>query len=349
MAIDWTRGYTCEVRAYEVDRLTWADGARIDHVTSVQVARDANGDAPCLESGTLAVGLAPGHNFGERYVRVAMIARQAGATERVDVCTLLCTGEGGTVERGADASRIKGRSVIWPASKTPVPAGAYAPAGSDGARVAARMLASSVAAPVSVEGGGFALEEPYVFDFGCTVLEAAWRLLRAGGHRIRIDGRGRVSVGPMPSRPSLTLDGVGARLLHPGIEHALEWSGVPNLYVAMDGDDVAEATNDDPESPTSTLSRGYVVGITDSSPVRVDGETLQGYCERRLAEESIVPDRRTYSREWADVWPCDVVLGGVRSVGLDGPMRVESQRVEVGAGVTVTETAAREVRLWQKG
>lgn len=348
MAIDWTRGYEASWRAFRVDPDTWADSGQVPGVRSATVERDGTGDAPLLESGSIDVDASPGEGFSECYVRLCMTAVQDGERERVDVATLLCSSASGTLDRGVDGLSLTGRSVLWPASVERLAAGSYAPMGCDGAAYAADMLRAAVAAPVTVRGS-FTLGAHYVFDLGSTVLEASWLLLRAGGFCMQVAGDGSVSVLPMPRDPSLSLDSVGARLLMPSVSHEADWSQVPNRYVAVDGDERAEAVNDDPASETSTVRRGYVhdgSGV-DTAPVRVNGETLRAYCARRLAEESTIPDTRTYKREWwPGVLPFSVVRGSESAVGCSGPLRVERQSLECGAGVTVTERAAREVRSW---
>lgn len=350
--MDWSRGYTARFRVFEVDRRTWADREQLAGFASATLARDSDGDAPLIESGSLVLDRAPeAGDLPERYLRLVMVAEQAGSVERVDVCTLLCSSSGGTVERGLDRTDIRGNSVLWPASRRCLERGSWADAGEDGAQLAADMLAEAIDAPVDVEGAGFTLAERIVFDLGSTVLSCAWQLLRAGNHTIAIDGRGRVTVRPVPTRPALVLDRAGARLVRPGVQHALDWSEVPNRYIAVEGDAQATAVNDDAQSATSTVARGFVVdpgeGV-DTSPTRVDGETLEDYARRRLQELSVVRDERTYVREWwPGVHPGDLVRSNVAGVGIDGDLRVQSQSVSVGRGITITEKAFGEVRLWQ--
>ena len=346
MAIDWSRGYSCEVRAYEVDPATWADASRVGGVTSARVERSLASDVETLERGTLAADLpADAPDLTGRYLRVAVIARQAGAAERADVATLLCVRQDGTLRAGRDEATLACESVLWPASLAP-PDVAFASAGADGAELAARMLSASVAAPVAVEGG-FTLEDAYVFDPGDSALSCALRLLEAGGYRASVDGRGRVSVGPAPTSAALDLSLAGARLLVPGVAHTLDLSGVPNRWRAVDGGRAAQAVNDDPLSRTSTASRGYVSEVYDDAPTRVDGESLAGYCARRLAEASTVWDTRTYAREWwPGVVPGDLVESAPSSLGVRGELRVRRQTVEAGNGILVTEESALEVRLW---
>lgn len=341
--IDWTRPYVARWRVFRVDRDTWADGEAVGGVDSVSVRRDATGAAPLVESGTLR---ATGPALADDYHRVVMTAEQGGQYERVEVATLLLDATGGTRRRGADERESVGHSVLWPAHATRMPEGAYVPRGADGAAYAARLLRSCCHAPVEVEGG-FALADDVTHELGCRVLEAVWSVLRAGGHTIQLAGDGTIRVLPLPTEPALTLDQAHAVLLDDGISRELDWSGVPNRYMAVEGRASAVAVNDDPASPTSTATRGFFVDEVDDSPIRVGGETLAAYARRRLAELSVAEDERTYVRRW---WPGvttdSVVRGSIASAGLDGDMRVRSQSLECGRGIQVTERAALEVRAW---
>ena len=348
MAVDWSRGYTASWRVFRVDERTWADAERLDGIVSADVSRDRSGDAPLLESGTVRASAPIGADVPDRYLRIVMTATQGAVSERVDVATMLFCAASGEVARGSQLLELTGRSVLWPASAALLSRGSYAPAGCDGASFAAGMLREVLAAPVAVNGS-FTLDRHVVFDLGSSVLEAAWLVLRAGNFCIRIDGSGAVTVGPEPSEPDLVLDRAGARLLSVSGSFEADSSEVPNRYVAVDGTETAEAVNDDPGSKTSTVRRGYRVDVVDSSPVRVNGETLAAYCARRLEEESAMPDTKTYTREWwPGVGPYSLVRGSLASVGVEGDLRVVSQSLECGRGITVTERASREVRLWRR-
>lgn len=343
--MDWTKGYSAHWRVYLVDVDTWADGPIVEGVSEVEVDRTGKGDAPLLESGKITID---GGTTAEGYLRVVMDAEQAGARERVDVATLLCSSVSGTADRGAELVEYTGRSVLYPASVRLLTAGTYAPAGADGVQWCASMLRDAIQAPVETEGG-FTLDSNVVFGIGTSYLECVWQVLDAGGYCVKINGRGVVRICPLPSEPSLTLDSAGASLLQPEIRYELDWSEVPNRYTAVDGAEVATVENDDPSSPVSTAARGYVHDVVDKSPTRVNGETLTAYAARKLEESSVVPDTRTYNREfWPEVGPYDVVRGTLQSVELDGVLRVEEQTLKCGLGIVITEKAKREVALWQR-
>lgn len=348
MAIDWSAGYSSSWRAHEVIPGTWADGGEVAGIEPARIERTRDGDAPLLESGTLNATVPIGDDWRERYVRLSMVATQGGESERVDVATLLVSSASGDTDRGRDALGLTGRSVLWPASTGRLESGSYAPAGADGAAWVARLLRAHIAAPVVVTGS-FRLASHVVLDLGCTPLEASWLVLRAGGFALSIAGDGTVTIGPDPTVPALSLDATNARLLHTRFPRDVDWSGVPNRYVAIDGDEIAVATNDDPNSPVSTVTRGYDHTKVDSNPVRIGGETLIAYANRRLEEESIAYDRRTYSREWwPNVVPGDLVRASMPTVGLEGDMRVHRQSLSCGAGIVVDEDSRMEVRLWTR-
>lgn len=347
--IDWSRGYSADWQLYRVNPRTWADAERVGRVLDASVSRSISGDAPTIDSASLSLTRAVGEGLPEGWYRLAMVARQGVASERVDVATVWCASTGGTVEFGTESVDVTGRSVLWPCSRRDMAAGAYSPSGVDGARWAADLIRSCTPAPVEVAlGASFTLDDAIVFSG--KALDAAWQVLEAGGRTIRIGGDGRITIRAIPTDPALSLDAMGVRLLQPGIGRAMDYSQVPNRYTVRYGGEEVVATNDNPNSVTSTVARGMVIdpsGGVDTSPKRVNGESLQGYADRRLEEESVVPDSRTYTREWwPDVHPGDLVRGTMASLGVDGDFHVVSQQLTCGAGIVVEEKASREVHTW---
>lgn len=344
MMIDYSRAYTATWRLYRVNPSTWADAQQVGRMLSASVTRSCEGDAPEIDSGSITVEGDPLEGFSGGYYRIAMTAEQSGEHERVDIATLLCESDGGSIARQTDRKSIAGFSVLHPAATTQVPDGTCVPKGTDGAQAAAALLRSAIQAPVEVDGAFF-LADHYDFGFGDTVLECAWRLLRAGNFCIQTDGRGRVYIGPMPSEPSLTLDRASTRMLDPKISYALDLSDVPNRFIVKSGGMSAVAENVDGPN-VGRRERGYWVDASESNPAMLEGETLQSYAERRLAEESVVLDERSYVRAWADLSPYDIVTGSMADAKLEGSMRIVSQDYSCGNSVKVTEKAVKEVRLW---
>ncbi len=337
--MDWSRSYNAEWRVFRVNRDTWADAEQVGNVDSVTISRTADG--ALMESGSIEVT----GDFAADYYRIVMTAEQGGSVERVDVATLLFTVAKGKVDYGTSVNGADGYSVLYPASKTAVLTGEYAPAGVDGAEYAANLLRSAINAPVEVEGS-FILNDNVVHEIGSPILDAAWAVLEAGGFVIQIDGRGVVHIRPKPIEPVLTIDAASMRLLGNGIDYAADVSEIPNRYIVIVGNNKTVAVNDDPNSEISTAVRGYTVDEVDESPKLINGETLPAYASRKLHEMSYLYDERTYTREYApDVWPYSVIRASID--GLEGDRRVVSQSITCNYGITFSEKSSREINLWQ--
>lgn len=338
--MNYGQSYSASWRIFRVNRDTWADREQIRNVDSASITRTANGNL--IESGSIELT----GDFEPDYYRIVMTAEQGGEVERVDVATLLFDLKDGETDYGRIVQNADGYSVLYPASTTAMIAGEYAPAGADGAQYAGDLLRRTINAPVEVEGS-FTLNEHIVHKIGCWVIDAVWSVLEAGGFVIQIDGRGVVHIIPKPTEPSLILDSTNMRLLTNKVNFTSDRSAIPNRYVVINDNNRTIAENNDPESEVSTICRGYYVDVVDESPKPINGETYGAYAERRLEEESIMRDERSYTREYApDVYVHSIVRASVD--GLEGDLRVTSQAIKCDKGITVDEKAEREVKLWQK-
>lgn len=336
--MNWTRSYTSTWRVFKVNRKTWADGEMLKKVDSASVSRTADGRV--LESGSLEVS----GEFNTDYYRIVMTAEQGGEVERVDVATLLFEVNGGQIDFGRTVHSVDGFSVLHPAETTAITLGGYAPAGVDGVLYAKELLESVINAPVETEGS-FTLNDHVVHELGSSVIDAVWAVLDAGGYIIQIDGRGVVHIRPKPKEPSLYITNSSIGLLNNGIDFTSDMSDIPNRYIVIDDSNVVIAENHDPESIVSTVSRGYFVDMVDTSPTPVNGKTLQEYANDRLKELSILREERSYVREYApNVYLYSLVRASIN--GLEGDLRVTSQSVDCGNGITVNEKASKETALW---
>ena len=333
---NWLQAYTASWRVVEVNPDTWADGRVIGGVESVSVERSATDSVPLIDSGTMTLS----SPIGETWCRVQM----AHDGERFDIATLLFQSTSSRTDKGTSYV-ADGYSVLKPADDMVLTRGTYAPKGVNGAAFAASLLSECVKAPIEVEGS-FVLGDHVVFDLGSTYLEAVWAVLDAGGFCIQTDGHGTIHVRELPEEPSLYLDRLHSEIVGVSVDDELNLSAVPNRYYAVDGNDFAMAVNDDPDSPTSYSARGRYVDAIDTSVTKLYGETLSAYASRKLKEASTVTRRRSYTREyWPDVHPLSIVRGALPKAGLSGDMRVQTQSITCGKGITVHEVAGLEVSL----
>lgn len=335
--MDWRRSYSAAWRIFRVNRDTWADGEQIAGFDSVSVTRTAGGNL--LESGSLEIT----GNLEPDYYRIVMTSDQGGDMSRVDIATLLFDVKGSAANYGTETQSADGYSVLYPASTTTITNGEYAPAGVDGAAYAGRLLADAINAPVVVDGS-FTLNEHIVHEFGSYVLDAVWAVLNAGGYVIQIDGRGVVYIRPKPTEPTLILDSTNMRLLTNGAERTSDISAIPNRYIVITDDLRTMAVNNDPDSTVSTASRGYYVDMVDTSPTPVNGETYSAYASRRLREVSVLEEEYSYEREY---FPGAYLYSMIKASlpGLSGDLRITSQTVHCGKGITIDEKAVKEVTV----
>lgn len=334
--IDWGGSVSHRWRLVAVDLATWADGSDIPGAIEVSVSRDRDGDL--LESGSATIAMGIDDTPVEFIGRIEMLAEQGSVVERHPVATMRFIPGRSVIHVGRRVVDYECYSVLRPADTRKMEAGAYVPKGVDGAAWIAGILGECMKAPVFATDS-FILTEHYDFDGNSSRLASAWEVLDSIGWCLRVNELGEVSIMPLPTEPTLILDNANAKLLDPELESDDGLADAVNYWVAIDGDNRAEAV-DKSDLPTSYTQRGYYVEEFEESPTRLDGETLQAYVNRRLEESTSVIGTRTYTRAWIpDVLPFDIVRGSIASVGLDCDMRVKSQSLTLGMSAMVAEVS----------
>lgn len=345
--MEWDKSYSATWRVYRVNRDTWADDSMLSDVDNVSITKTADGKL--LESGNIETS----GDFTSDYYRIVMIAEQGGTAERVDVATLLFDVAQSELDYGRTVSSASGYSVLYPASTTVITTGEYAPKGVDGVQYVKELLEDSINAPVETEGS-FTLNDHLVHELGSSVLDAVWDVLDAATDPkfiMQIDGRGVVHIRPMPSEPDLIIDNSKKRLLLNGIESQTDVSNIPNRYIVMSDNIITIASNNNSRSPVSIASRGYKVDLVDTSPTPVNGQTRAEYANAKLEELSVMKETMSYEREYSDgesdgVYPYSLIRASIN--GLEGDLRVESQSINCGNGITISESASKETKLWER-
>ena len=345
--IDWANVYSSYWRVMHVNPSTWEDTTPLEGIKSVRINRDCTDDASLLEAGTLESVNPIGEDFEEGWYRIEMVVKQGISLSRFPIATLLLESDSGKFNRNHDYKSIDGYSVLQPAKDRKILVGTYAPKGVDGAEYVASLLRECTPAPVITEGS-FILEEHVVFGVGVTYIEAAWLILDAANWCMKIQGDGTIVICEKPSTTSLLLNRVNTRLLQPEVSYEKNLSGIPNRYIAIQGNTSATAMNDDPISKTSIQTRGRIIDEIDTDPIRINGETLQGYVERKLEELSTTVKMFSYRREyWPDILPYDIVEGSLNEIGLSGYFRVLSQAITCDHGIVVDERVGMEVKEYE--
>lgn len=333
---DFSRGYSARWRVRRIDEATWLPMEEVGGICSVKVKRATNDESmPKLESGEMEVT----GDFADGYYRIEMLTGSGGL---VDVATLLFAPDGRSFSHGAWGGTVKGVSVLAQSAKRYLKPGAFAPAGTDGAAWCAAKLREVIPAPVVV-AGSFELDSNVNPSSTVTsYLDLVWAVLGHAGWCMQIGGDGTVTIMPMPAEAALVLDSSTRGLLLPDVDSKLPIEDVPNVVRVYDGDDYAEAVNDDPQSPTSTVAMGRRIELVEDGPTRKVGETLDAYARRKLTEESDIYETRNIEREYAPgVLPYSLVECNLPERDMTGSYRVMSQTVTCSHGMKVGETLGR--------
>lgn len=346
---DFHMGYDAQWTLMKVDKNTWADVEPVGNVDSISVKRSCSDDVPLIEQGNATVTLPLGEEFETGWYRIIMHARQGSDRSRYAIATLLFEGYTDNTDYEVSTVSLDGYSVLKPVNDRKVTVGEYVAKNSDGAEWCAKKIRECLPRGVRVIcEQSFSVDKYYVFSPNTTYLSAIWDLLDAAKWCIKIDGEGNIVLGPKPKTASLVLDKANASLLMPGIDRTLDVSDVPNRYYVISGNRVAVATNEDLDSRTSYVKRGWWKDEVETSPVLVNGESLQSCAERYLQAASTLVRTYSYTREYDAVTvPFDIVTGRLPNQ-IYADLRVVSQQLNCGGnGITVQEEAGEEVVEWK--
>lgn len=346
LTMDFSESYSTRWRLMKVNPATWEDAGEVGGFVSGSISRNCTDDYPMLEAGNLTLDRDVGEGLDEGYYRIEAALRQ-GTSHLIPIATLFLMSANGTTQRRLTTLDVSGTSVLLGAKERIVMFGDYAPKGCDGAEYAASLLREVIQAPVVVDGS-FTLDNHVVFGKGVEYIKAVWTVLDAANWCMRINGNGVVHIGPKPSEPSFYFDDENAKYITPGVPYTEDLTSIPNHYIAVDGTQREEAWNEDPDSRTSTVSRGRIVDYMDTNPIRINGETLYSYAQRQLEEISTIVKTMSYKREYIDgLLPFDMVEGSLREVDMAGRFRILSQNLSIGKGILVDEKIGKEVKEYE--
>lgn len=335
--MDWASGYSLMYQLAIVDPGTWLDVDEID-VESCSIDRDEDG---LMQSADMTIPElyddGTGDRYRERWVRVYLDARQEGGEpERVAIFTGLATAP----ERGYDAGKTTHKltcySVLKPPADVLLPRGWYAPAETQAATIAAKLL--DTPAPVSIADGSPALRDAVIAEDGETALTMAHRIVAAVDWQIQVTGDGRVVIEPVPDEAAVRIDALDNDLITSSFTDTSDWFSCPNVFRAcMDGSQAV--ARDDSGGRLSVAGRGREIWAQETGVTLSDGETLAQYARRALAAAQRSVRTIDYERRYTPgINTGDLVAINYPGQGIDGIFRVKKQSIECGTPCRVSET-----------
>ena len=363
---DWTKNMEQSFEYYTVEPTTLADLKRLDNVKSASFSRDSGVET--LGSATIDVT----NSVGEAYIRCYMKTIQKGVTEKFPLGTVLSQTPSSTFNGMVlDVSMDCYTPLIELKEKQP-PLGYTVRKGTRIMDAAYNIISKNCRVPVNkvepILGKGQNGEETdlsptlqydFVAETNDTYLSFVIALIANANYELGLSERGNVMFLPKQKLESLqpvwTYNDDNSSILYSEITVNHDLYGIPNVVevIYSYGSDYKEAIaiNDDPNSPTSTISRGRQIVYRDTDPSLrgyVTQEQLDNYAERKLKELSTLEYTVSYKHAYCPVKIGDCVRLNYTRAGIkDIKAKVISQNIKAEPGCPVSEKAVFTSKLWR--
>lgn len=356
---DWSLSMQQTYEYYIVNPETWKDTRQINVVKSSTINRDS--EAETLGSATFEVT----ESVGECYIRVYLITIQNGVKEKHALGTFL-------VQTPATSFDGKIRNISMDAYtpllelKEKQPPIGYAIIKSKNTENdesimehAYKLTQEATRAPVVPASCDTKLVNDFVAETNDTWLSFISDLIKNAKYKLALDELGRVLYAPDQDTASLqpvwTYDDSNSSILYPSISMDHDLYGIPNVVEVIYSNDskqfYSKVSNDDENSPTSTVNRGreIIYRVTDPGFVGIPtSNQLDEYAERLLKELSTIEYTITYTHGYCPVRLGDCVRLDYKRAGLkDIKAKVISQSIKCEPGCPVTEKAVFTTKLWR--
>ena len=330
--MNWNNGFTARYYAERVDPASWRDIGRYE-IISGSISRTNTG---LMESADIEMDNLP--EGGEVWIRIYLDARQGEYGAREALFTGLLSVPATEWYGRRRRRQTECYSVLKPAEDVVLPRGWYAPAGMDGAALAAELL-SVGSAPVTHDDNAPLISSNIIAEDNETNLTMAHRIIDVIGWRLRINGRGEIRICPKASEPSATFDAMENDIMELSVTDSFDWFSCPNVFRATSDDMTAIARDDEPDSPFSTVSRGREIWKSEQCTLN-ENESIAEYALRRLKEEQAPSRTVTYSRRFQpDLYVGDIATIHHPAQDIDGDFRITSQQIELKYGARTSEEA----------
>lgn len=328
----WDKGFTASCHMTIVDRVTWRDTKRIE-ITGGSISRSDSGlresaQVDCIDY----------DQTEERWIRIWMDMKQEGDSDHIAVFTGLAESPDRNINGMVTSNQVACYSVLKPAKDVLLKRGWYAPAGSNGAELAAQLLAVTPA-PKVVEENSPVLSSTYIAENGESCLSMAQKILDAINWRMRIEGDGRIHICPKAAGISATFDNLEYDVIEPKVTVTYDWFIAPNVFRAVRGKESAVARDDSAGSIFSTASRHREIWKEETNCKLNGTETLNEYAARRLKEEQNITYSASYDRRFhPEVLVSDLVRIHYPGQDISGVFTIKSQSIDLKRGGRTSET-----------
>ena len=333
--MNWNSGFSATYYGTFVDAESWRDVERFELTQgSIQKTTESlrqSADIQCVRY----------DRSRERWIRIWLDARQGTTVEHVPLFTGLASAPSRDINGYYESNQIECYSVLKPAEDVLLERGWFAGEGMSGAHLVKNLL-DVIPAPIVEGDNSPTLKENIIAENGENHLSMANKVLTAINWRLIIDGDGTVHIVPPTSTVGRMFSVLDNDTIEPQISMSDDWYACPNVFRAINGDNVGIARDDSEESRFSTVNRGREIWKEESNCNLNSGENITQYAQRRLKEEQDKVITVSYSRRFDPALnPTDVVRLHYPAQDLDGLYVIYSQGIELGHGARVSEEVVK--------
>lgn len=350
---DWLSSMQQTFEYYIVDPKTWKDIELIDTVKSSIIQRDA--EAETLGSATIDMT----ESVGESYIRIYLVTIQNGLRERHPLGTFLVQTPSLSFNGRLQNISVDAYTPLIELKESPPPLGYSILKNSNVMDFAYRLARERARAPVVKTECNTRLGMNFTASTDDTWLTFLSDLIANAKYNFALDEMGRILLSPYQDTASLqpvwTYNDDNSSILYPEISVDRDLYGIPNVVEVIHSNGAGyyfvRAVNDDPNSVTSTVSRGREIIHRVNNPDLVGKPTesqVKDYANQLLRELSVLEYTVTYTHGYCSVRLGDCVRLNYARAGITNiKAKVISQTIKCEPGCPVTEKAVFTTRLWR--
>lgn len=338
---------------YKVDPYTWKDMERVENVISSSINWDSS--AETLGSASINVN----EPLGECYIRIYLITIQNGVREKHPIGTFLVQTPSYTFDGKTKNITLDAYTPLLELKENYPPLGYSLMKGENIMDRAYVITREQLRAPVYKTSHSEVLNTNFVASLNETWISFLNDLIKNAKYNFSLDELGRILFTPEQDTKSLqpvwTYTDDNSSILYPSLDIDHDLYGIPNVVEVIYSKEntylYGVATNDDSDSPISTVNRGRKITHRVTNPEIIGNPTqaeIQQYAEQTLREVSTMEYTITYKHGYCPVRVGDCVRLNYKRAGLNGiKAKVISQSIECVPGCPVTEKAVFTAELWR--
>lgn len=338
---------------YKVDPYTWKDMERVENVISSSINWDSS--AETLGSASINVN----EPLGECYIRIYLITIQNGVREKHPMGTFLVQTPSYTFDGKTKNITLDAYTPLLELKENYPPLGYSLMKGENIMDRAYVITREQLRAPVYKTTNSEVLNTNFVASLNETWISFLNDLIKNAKYNFSLDELGRILFTPEQDTKSLqpvwTYTDDNSSILYPSLDIDHDLYGIPNVVEVIYSKEntylYGVATNDNSDSPISTINRGRKITHRVTNPEIIGNPTqaeIQQYAEQTLREVSTMEYTITYKHGYCPVRVGDCVRLNYKRAGLNGiKAKVISQSIECVPGCPVTEKAVFTAELWR--